>query len=53
MIDGSSHLKTMHLTDCQLCGFLLEAGGIPSQFFPSLHGLKPEQLPIAAEIVIL
>ena len=31
---GSSHLKTVHLSDCQLHGFLLEAGGSPSQFFP-------------------
>lgn len=53
VIIGSSHLKTMHLSDCQLSGFLLGAGGSPSQFFPSFHGLKLEQLPVAAEIVIL
>lgn len=53
VILGSSHLKATHLSGCQLCGFLLEAGGSPSQFFPSLHGLKLEQLPDAAEIVIL
>lgn len=48
MIVGSSHLKTMHLKDCL---FLLEAGGIPSLFFPGLHNLNLEQLSVTAEIL--
>lgn len=52
MIVVPSHLKTMHLSDCQLHGILPELGGSPSWLLPSLHGQKLEQLPIAAEIVI-
>lgn len=34
VIIGSSHLKTMHLSDCQLSGFLLGAGEVPLNSSP-------------------